>query len=157
MADVLDGQAIVSGKSHEMELIIRDLEETTTKEEVKAALQRVAGNEFVVTTNAIRALRPAYKGTQITSVKLPDEVARKVVGERGRIRIGLVNCNIKEVMRPLKCFRCWNTGRIARKCPSQIDRSGLCLKCGQAGHKIADCQKEPQCALCAEGTKIITT
>ena len=39
VADVLDGQAIVSGKSHEVELTIRDLEETTTKEEVKAALQ----------------------------------------------------------------------------------------------------------------------
>ena len=38
VADVLDGQAIVSGKSHEVELTIRDLEATTTKEEIKAAL-----------------------------------------------------------------------------------------------------------------------
>ena len=89
----------------------------------------------------------------MASIKLPEEVARKVIGDRGKIRIGLVNCSVKEVTSPQKCFKCWNTGHIASKCPSQIDRSGLCLKCGQPGHKIADCKKEPHCLLCAERGK----
>ena len=76
-----------------------------------------------------------------------------MIGDRGKIRIGLVNCPVKEVTRPQKCFKCWHTGHIASKCPSQIDRSGLCLKWGQAGHKIADCKKEPHCPLCAERGK----
>ena len=120
---------------------------------MEAALQKAAGDELTVTNDAIRALRPAYKGTEIASINLPEEVARKVIGDRGKIRTGLVNCPVKEVTRPQKCFKCWNTGQIASKCPSQIDRSGLCLKCRQAGHKIADCKKEPHCLLCAERDK----
>ena len=100
VAKVLGGQAVVSGKSHEVELSIRDIEETTTKEEVGAALQKAAGDEVTVTKDAIRALRSAYNGTKIASIKLPEEVARKVIGDRGKIRIGLVNCPVKEVPRP---------------------------------------------------------
>lgn len=153
VAGILGNDARVTGKSRDMVLSIRDLEETTTKEEVKAALQKAAGDEFILTNDAIRALHPAYKGTQIASIKLPEEVALKVIGDRGKIRIGLVNCPIKEVTRTQKCFKCWNTGHIASKCLSQVDRSGLCLKCGQAGHKIADCLKDPHCLLCAERDK----
>ena len=153
VASVLGNEAEVSGRSQEIELSIRDLEETTTEDDVKVALQKAAGSDIVVPRNWIRALRPAYKGTQIASVKLPEEVARKVMGERGRIRIGLVNCPIKEVDRPRKCFKCWNSGHIAINCPSQIDRSSLCLKCGQAGHKIVQCANDPHCPLCAERDK----
>ena len=95
VASVLGNEADVSGRSQEIELSIRDLEETTTEDDVQVALQKAAGSDIVVPRNWIRALRPAYKGTQIASVKLPEEVARKVMGERGRIRIGLVNCPIQ--------------------------------------------------------------
>ena len=153
VASVLGNEAEVSGRSQEIKLSIRDLEETTTEDDVKLALQKAAGSVIVVPRNWIMALRPAYKSTQIASVKLPEEVARKVMGERGRIRIGLVNCPIKEVDRPRKCFKCWNSGHIAINCPSQIDRSSLCLKCGQAGHKIIQCANDPYCPLCADRDK----
>ena len=123
VASVLGNEAEVSGRSQEVELSIRDLEEITTEDEVKAALQKAAGSDIVVSRNSIRTLRPAYKGTQITLVRLPEDVARKVMGERGRIRIGLVNCPVKEVDRPRKCFKCWNSDHIAINCPSEIDRS----------------------------------
>ena len=153
VASVLGNEAEVSGRSKEVELSIRDLEKTTTEDEVKAALQKQAGSDFVVSRNSIRTLRPAYKGTQILLVRLPDEVARKVMGERGRIRIGLVNCPVKEVDRPRKCFKCWNSGHIAINCPSEIDRSSLCLKCSRAGHKIVQCANDPHYPLCAERDK----
>ena len=141
------------GRSQAIELSIRDLEETITEDDGKVALQKAASSDIVVPWNWIRALRPAYKWTQIATVKLPEEVARKVMGERGRIRIGLVICPIKEVHRPRKCFKCWNLGHIAINCPSQIDRSSLCLKCGQAGHKIVQCANDTHCPWCAETDK----
>ena len=150
VVSVLGNEAEVSGRSQEVELSIRDLEETTTDDEVKAALQKAAGSDIVVSRNSIRTLRPAYKGTQIALVRRPEEVARKVMGQRGRIRIGLVNCPVKEVDRPRKCFKCWNSGHIAINCPSEINRSSLCLKCGQAGHKIVQCANDPHCPLCAK-------
>lgn len=153
LAEVVGSQAEVIGKCHEVELSIRDLEEITTVQDIKADLQNAAGSEFTITDNCIRALHPAYGGRQIASVKLPNEIARKVTGERGRIRIGLVNCSIKEVDRPTKCFKCWNPVHIARACPSDINRSHLCLKCGQAERKIAKCENEPHCPLCDERGK----
>lgn len=153
VTEVLGDKAMVIGKSQEVELLIRDIEETTTKAEIKAALQKVAGSECTIMDSSIRALRPAYRGTLMASIRLPDEVARNVLGEKGRIRIGLVSCSVKEVTRPVKCFKCWNSGHLASYCTSQIDRSSLCLKCGRSGHRIADCQNEPHCPLCSEGER----
>ena len=57
------------------------------------------------------------------------------------------------VDRPRKCFKCWNSGYIAINCPSEINRSSLCLKNGQAGHKIVQCTNDPHCPLYAERDK----
>ena len=43
--------------------------------------------------------------------------------------------------------------QITINCPSQIDRSSPCLKCGQADHKIVQCANNPHCSLCAEWDK----
>ena len=153
VANVLGEIADVVGKTREVELSIRDVEETTTTQEVKKALQHAAGGEYTIPENAVRSLRPAYRGTQIASVRLPEEAARKVINDRGKIRIGLVNCTIREVSRPLKCYKCWHAGHIATNCPSQIDRTVLCMKCGKRGHKIAECKNDPHCVLCAEREK----
>ena len=157
VASVLGNKAEVSGRSQAIELSIRDLEKTATVDDVKVALQKAAGSDIVVPRNWIRALRPAYKGTQISFVKLPEEVARKVMGERGKIRIGLVNCPVKEINSPRKCFKCWNSGHIAINCSSEIDRSSLCLKCGQAGHKIVKSLTIRTVPCVLERTKTATT
>ena len=98
----------------------------------------------------MKSLRRSYEETQIAHVRLPAEVAREVNGERGKIRIGLVNCSIREINEPLKCFRCWHPRHVARQRKSDIDRTDLCIKCGKIGHKIADCTNEAHCVICAK-------
>ena len=46
VASVLGNEAEVFGISQEVELSIRDLEETTMEDEVKAALQKAAGSDI---------------------------------------------------------------------------------------------------------------
>ena len=104
----------------------------------------------VVAANAVKSLRRAYGETQIAHVRLPAEVARKVIGERGKIRIGLVICSIREINVRLEYLRCWQSGHVARQCKSDIDRTDLCIKREKIGHKIADYANEAHCVICAE-------
>lgn len=149
---ILGEKAIVRSKGPQEELEIKDLDEGTTKSDVLEALRGADGDNSEITLEAIKSLRRAYRGTQIASVTLPAFSAKKILGERGKIRIGWVNCRVVPEVRPLKCFKCWHYGHLASSCRSEVDRSRLCAKCGEAGHKVADCGKPARCVLCAERT-----
>ncbi|XP_015123376.1 uncharacterized protein LOC107045574 [Diachasma alloeum] len=127
-----------------------DLDELTTKEEVLKALQLAAAVDCQIPLDVVRSLRNAFGGTQTASVTAAATVAKNVLGERGKIRIGWVNCRIRRVDRLVKCFKCWHYGHLAIKCKSEVDRVKLCTKCGEAGLKAAACEKEARCALCSE-------
>ena len=120
MVDVLKEEANVIGKTQEVDVEIRDIEETSIKDEVKESLEKVIDNDLVVAANAVKSLRRAYGETQIALLRLSVEVAPKVIGERGKICIGLVNCSIREINQPLKFFRCWYPGHVARQCKSVL-------------------------------------
>lgn len=150
IAAILKDDAEVISKGPQEVLEIRDLDENTTKDDVLAALQKVAGEECQIPAEAIKSLRKAYRGTQTASVTLAASLAQRVLGEHGKIRIGWVNCRIREVKRPIQCYKCWHLGHLAGHCKTKVDRSQLCIKCGQEGHKVAECKNSASCALCTE-------
>ncbi|KAG7191193.1 hypothetical protein KM043_013987 [Ampulex compressa] len=149
MEEVLKEEADIMCRTQELDLQIKDIEETTSKEKLRTALQKVIDDDGVVKPESIRSLRVAYGETQTACVRLPVEIAHNAIGDRGKIRIGLVNCRIREVNRPLKCYRCWHSGHIGKKCTSEVDRSKLCMMYGGSGHKFVECNKEAHCVLCA--------
>ncbi|XP_015118143.1 uncharacterized protein LOC107041860 [Diachasma alloeum] len=148
IADLLEDEAEVLSKGPQVDLEIKDRDETTTKEDVPEALKEAAGEEHKIGADTIKSLRKAYGGTQTASVTLAATTAKKILGEHVKIKIGWVNCRIRRVEIPMKYFRCWHHGHLATKCRSKIDRSKLCAKCSDADHKPTDCKKEPRCALC---------
>ncbi|XP_015117357.1 uncharacterized protein LOC107041356 [Diachasma alloeum] len=147
---LLGEDAEVLSKGPQENIEIKDLDDMTTKEEILKALCKTAGNEVQMTQDAIKSLRKAYGGTQTALVTLSVLVAKKILGDHGKIRIGWVNCRVKRVERPVKCFKCWHYGHLATKYTSTVDRSKLCVKCSATGHKALDCTEQPQCALCTE-------
>lgn len=155
IAGFLEGDADVISKGPQEDLEIRDISEDTSKEEVVQWLQKKAGEDCGLTTDAIKSLRNFFGGTQIALVTVPDRVATKIIGENGKVRIELVNCRVRRVERPVKCFRCWHYGHLATRCKSAVDRSKLCTKCGEEGHQIKDCSGQAKCAICtkADGTE----
>lgn len=145
----LGESATVQSKVQEADLEIRDLEEDATKEEISAALQRALGSDYSATERSLRSLRKAFGGTQTAVIRLVVPAARKLLGT-GTIRVGWCSCRIREVVRPLKCFRCWKFGHLSRNCKSSVDRARDCIKCGNAGHKVAECTESAKCVICAE-------
>ncbi|KAG7200032.1 hypothetical protein KM043_004799 [Ampulex compressa] len=102
MEEILKEEADIVCRTQDLDLQIKDIEKTTFKEELRAALQKMNNDDVVVKPESIRSLRVAYDETQTACVRLPVEIAHKAIGDRGKIRIGLVNCRIREVNRPLK-------------------------------------------------------
>lgn len=72
-----------------------NLEKSTTNEEVSAKIQTAAGENYTFVSESVKSLRV--------------EVARRVIGDLGEIRVGLLNWSIREVSKKsLECFKCWH-------------------------------------------------
>ncbi|XP_059056184.1 uncharacterized protein LOC131850044, partial [Achroia grisella] len=56
----------------------------------------------------------------------------RVMGlDDGRIRIGWVSAAVELLrQKPLRCFRCLESGHVLARCSHEEDRSGLCYRCG---------------------------
>lgn len=129
-------------------LLITDLDDSITKEEVAAKIASIGGCsvEAIKTGN----IRTGPGGVGSLWVRCPI-VAAKTVISGGRLLVGWSSAAIKVLEdRPLRCFKCYGTGHTSLRCPSSENRVQLCFRCGKEGHKIADCKaKEQHCAVCA--------
>ncbi|CAB0027842.1 unnamed protein product [Trichogramma brassicae] len=94
---------------------IKDLDEVTTKEEICGALRTPPGWCHRAGSGSGRSLRKAFAGTQTAVVTLPDQLAAKAI-KLGRIRVGWVNCRIREKNEVRRCYRCWEPGHMAARC-----------------------------------------
>lgn len=63
IADLLREEVEVISKESKEDLEIRDLDETTTREDILEALQKTAGVSCKITPDAIKSLRKAYRNT----------------------------------------------------------------------------------------------
>ena len=143
----LGESANVVTQTDETTVEIRDLDESTTPADVREALSELLGIE--IQTSAVKSVRKAYRCTQTAIVRLSTELARKSV-DIGRVRIGWVNCRIRERIDVRKCFKCWAFGHMAKDCKG-TDRSKCCLRCSEEGHMRKACKnKEARCVLCSE-------
>ena len=62
---------------NEVDLEIRDIEETTTAKEVHAALVEASRGCPDIASDAVKPLREAYGKTQVAFVRLPAETAQR--------------------------------------------------------------------------------
>lgn len=112
---------------------ILDLDAETTTQEVEDALTRQEGG----TEARVVSLRKAYGGSQTAVVLLPPATAARLCNA-GRMRVGLVYARVRHAELKQRCYKCLNFDHMARECVGQ-DRSGQCWKCGEEGHRAADC------------------
>lgn len=117
-------------------LEIRDIDQWTDKEELVEAVGAATGAGY----NDIRVIsfRKGFGGMQAAIVLVP-LAAGKNLAEHGRIRIGMVNCRIREGKPRIRCFRCLSFGHLSGECKGP-DRSLCCRRCGVAGYQAAKCE-----------------
>lgn len=150
VAQALEGAATVTMRTHEINVVCKDMDEVTTKQEVLEALKK----QLEITSlqeSAIRSMREAYGGTQTAVISLPFEHAKKIL-RAGKVKIGWTICRVREATKPQSCFRCFDYGHLAKDCKGE-DRSKLCRKCGKEGHIAKNCDKEPSCMICSTKDK----
>lgn len=125
---------------------VKGMDEVTTVEEIREAVSKSIG--IRPETFEVRALRPAYGGTQNVTIKLK-EVDANLLIQKKTIKIGWTNCMIQERKPEMRCFGCWEYGHVRGQC-SGPDRGQLCLRCGQEGHMISQCRNKPFCVFCKQ-------
>ena len=144
LRETLREEADVATKVPENEIILRGLDEASTKEDVGAALTAIGVDTCNI--DQIKMVK-GFGGTQSARIRLPVEMGKKAL-TAGRIRVGWVSCRVQLAEPNTRCFRCWGQGHVAARCKSEVDRRGLCFKCRGEGHMARECKAEPNCALC---------
>lgn len=91
------------------------------------------------------SLRKRFGGSQMALVSLPMEVSRKLINV-GRLRIGMVSCRVRTADTKIRCFRCLAFRHTSNKCDGP-DRTACCRRCGEAGHKAANCSASDSAAI----------
>ena len=67
----------------------------------------------------------------------------------GKLRVGWVNCRIREHVEVDGCFRCQGYGHVARYC-TLPGRKDACWRCGGASHVAKECKASPWRLNCAD-------
>ncbi|KYN02841.1 hypothetical protein ALC62_06328 [Cyphomyrmex costatus] len=129
------------------EIRVRDLEESTTKEDiVKCIVDLTKCERDVIKVGEISF---AFGGLGTTLIRCPVAVANAVVKDK-KIRIGWMRSRVELLPeRPLQCYKCLETGHIRAQCRSAIDYSEVCYRCGENGHPAKGCLQQVRCVLCA--------
>lgn len=125
-------------------LHVLDIDAVTTKQEVEEAIRALlpgSGQDI-----AVKSMRPCRDGNQIATVQANRATASKLA-KTGRVRIGWVDCRVRERLGVLRCYRCLEFGHSSRDCQGP-DRSNLCINCTQEGHKANECKEIHYCLMC---------
>lgn len=140
--------AEVTIQTDEIILHITDIDASIESKELKEEIMKAED----IQDHQVRiiSIRPSQNGNQTATVALKKAAAIRVIN-RGKIKIGWVNCRARKRIHLLRCFRCHLFGHKRENCKEK-DRSNLCLKCLKPGHIAKDCQSTPICVVCdAEG------
>ncbi|KYN22038.1 hypothetical protein ALC57_05570 [Trachymyrmex cornetzi] len=149
LSKALEGQqdVLVTRPEKMADIRVRDLEDSTTKEDILLSLTLLGGCSEK--TFRLGEIVQAINGLGTLWIRCPLAVAKKVTKNRW-IRIGWVMARVDLLPeRTTQCYRCLEPGHVRTQCNSEIDRGSLCYRCGSSGHMAKDCGEAVHCIICA--------
>ncbi|CAI6365240.1 unnamed protein product [Macrosiphum euphorbiae] len=131
---------------------VLDLDSCATADDVLEALRDTVTSEDNNTLAADRAsicdvrIWPTKSKQQIASARMPRHLATQIPS----ISVGYSKCRVRpRTLPPERCYRCQMFGHNARKCTSEVDRTGACWRCGLNGHDSKSCtEPDDSCLAC---------
>ena len=132
-----------------MTLEIRDIADSTTKEEVEGAIKRQRPDYEGPVEARLR--RPSKRGQVLAVVSLPEQEALELL-KTAKIKIGWVVCQIRSCTVIKRCFKCLSFGHTTYTCKG-VDITKCGYKCGSDEHLVKDCKDNAKCFVCAEPEK----
>lgn len=126
-------------------IIISELDETTSREEIKGALEE---NGIRVDDPEMGEVRRSRRGNLTCTIFISPEEGFRLIKMK-RIKVGWRRCRVIEKITPLKCMLCNKIGHIAKDC--REDKEYLrnrCLNCLTPGHIAKECTNQPKCYNC---------
>lgn len=126
---------------------IRDLDLFSTKDEVHSAIEDATdskGDDIIVylTEADNREQRRAF-------VSLPAASANTLMRTQ-RVKIGWTRCRVRFREEIKRCYRCFAAGHMQWDCTGPDRKgTGLCIRCGEKGHKMKECKNLLKCCLCS--------
>lgn len=154
LRDVLGSEFAINRPMIKGELRLLGLDDSVTPEEVIEAVAQVGEcSVFEIKTGAIRPLR---NGLGSIWLQCPLSAVIKTATP-GKIKIGWTMAKVVLLeKRQVQCFRCWRFGYVKANCTSEADLSGLCFRCGETGHLARYCFANPKCIACDKSGKEAT-
>lgn len=126
-------------------LHVLDIDATTTKGDVEEATRSMVIRNDPQSV-IVKSMRPSWDGNQIATVQASKESANMLL-RAGTIKIGWVNCRIRERVTITRCYRCLDFGHTIKECKGP-DRTNVCVNCHQPGHRAKECNGVHYCPVC---------
>ncbi|XP_063635109.1 uncharacterized protein LOC134805832 [Cydia splendana] len=116
---------------------VTGLDDSAIAEEVVAAVAKLGNCAVEAVKSGVIAR--SHNGSGSLWLSCPVAAATKVV-DAGRLKVGWISARVILLdAKPLRCYRCLETGHVGAKCDKGVDRSNLCYRCGEPGHKSREC------------------
>ncbi|XP_017875202.1 uncharacterized protein LOC108622056 [Ceratina calcarata] len=121
------------------EILLTSLDCSVSQQEVTDALKTICGkNENFI----LGPIRQNPRGSATLWCKCDEAAVFKLVSRRS-VQIGWSVANVHLLdPGPAQCFKCWAYGHVRGNCPSSIDMTGWCHKCGKQGHPANTCTSD---------------
>jgi hypothetical protein len=137
----------VAAPTRMAELRVVGFDVSVDKEELRDALALAAGCGS--TEVQVGEIGTSRSGLNSAWVRCPLAGAHKLF-RAGRVALGWATARDEVIgKRPLQCFKCLVLRYVRATCVSTVDRSHLCYRSGESGHRARGCPASTaKCPLC---------
>lgn len=121
-------------------MILKDLEETATQDEIEQALKEIITGP---TQRIIRVDPPRTSaGGKTTATYYVDKTDAMDLEKKGRIQVGWSRCKTERHIIVPSCQNCQCIGHSSRFCNLPPSREKLCHRCATSGHTASECESQ---------------